>query len=100
MRNSLGNQIFRWAANSIRNSQYRWLVILGSLFYLVSPLDIVPDFLPIIGWVDDGLLASFVVSELTQWVLEKRQKQANSPQTASTPTGAETVIDVESVTVG
>ena len=30
--------------------------------YLVSPLDIIPDFLPIVGFVDDATVFALVVS--------------------------------------
>lgn len=31
-----------------------WAVAALSAVYVVSPLDIVPDFIPIAGWLDDG----------------------------------------------
>ena len=31
------------------------------LAYLVSPIDLVPDFLPIIGWADDVIVVGFVL---------------------------------------
>lgn len=38
-------------------------VILGSLGYLISPLDAVPDFVPVAGFTDDlAVLASAVVT--------------------------------------
>ena len=38
----------------IRNPQYRWWIVLGTLAYLWSPIDILPDIFPINGWIDDG----------------------------------------------
>ena len=33
-------------------------IIIGSLGYLISPLDLIPDFIPVIGFIDDiGVLA-------------------------------------------
>jgi uncharacterized membrane protein YkvA (DUF1232 family) len=37
-----------------------WLAPLLGLIYLVSPLDLLPDFLPIIGWMDDLLVAWYL----------------------------------------
>lgn len=29
------------------------LFVLFAILYLVSPIDIIPDFIPVIGWMDD-----------------------------------------------
>lgn len=57
----------------LRNSKYRWLVVLGSLVYLVSPIDLVSDFIPVAGWIDDGVVAALLVTELSQFALEQRK---------------------------
>ncbi|MDV3353257.1 DUF1232 domain-containing protein [Leptolyngbyaceae cyanobacterium CCMR0082] len=96
--------IRNWYRNAIRNSKYRWLVVFGSLLYLVSPLDILPDVLPIIGWLDDGIIATLLVTEVSQLLFEqvnaskkKNHQEANySPDTTST---TEQVVDVEVVSV-
>ena len=42
---------------------WRFLAAIGfSVTYLVSPLDIVPDFIPFIGFVDDATVFALVVS--------------------------------------
>jgi uncharacterized membrane protein YkvA (DUF1232 family) len=38
----------------------RWLVLL-LLVYLASPIDIIPDFIPVIGYADDAVVTSFVL---------------------------------------
>ncbi|MBI4840242.1 MAG: DnaJ domain-containing protein [candidate division NC10 bacterium] len=43
--------------------------ILAALLYLVSPVDLAPDFLPGIGWLDDLLVLGIVA-----WVLIARQR--------------------------
>lgn len=49
-------------------SAWRKLAGVGALAYLVMPIDMVPDFLPVLGWLDDvGVLsatAMFVVREV------------------------------------
>lgn len=54
--------------SALRHPKYRWWVVTGSLLYLLNPLDIAPDALPVVGWIDDGLLATLVVSEVAQVV--------------------------------
>ncbi len=38
------------------------LVALLGLIYLISPVDLIPDFIPILGWLDDGLVLTLLVS--------------------------------------
>ena len=38
----------------------RWLVWI-LLAYLVSPVDLVPDFVPVVGYADDAIITSFVL---------------------------------------
>ena len=33
---------------------FGWLAAIASAAYVASPLDVIPDFLPVVGWVDDG----------------------------------------------
>ena len=32
-----------------------------AILYVISPVDLVSDFIPILGWVDDGLIAYFLL---------------------------------------
>ncbi len=48
--------LYGFYRNAVRNPRYRWWIVLGTLVYLLSPFDISPDFLPILGEVDDFVL--------------------------------------------
>ena len=36
--------------------------------YLLSPIDLIPDFIPLVGYVDDLLLAAVVLDGILNWV--------------------------------
>jgi uncharacterized membrane protein YkvA (DUF1232 family) len=38
------------------------LVAVLGLLYLISPIDILPDFIPILGWVDDGVVVALFLA--------------------------------------
>lgn len=46
------------------------LVVLVAAIYMISPVDLIPDVIPIFGWLDDGLL-SFLLLRLAFKLLPK-----------------------------
>ncbi|MEB3356622.1 MAG: YkvA family protein [Synechococcales bacterium] len=60
---------FSWYRRLIRHPQYGWLVILASLLYLVSPIDLSPDVFPVLGQIDDFVIVTLLFSELFQRLL-------------------------------
>jgi len=36
--------------------------------YLVSPLDLIPDFIPLLGWVDDFVIVPLLVSWIVRMI--------------------------------
>jgi len=40
------------------------VAITAALIYVVSPIDLVPDFIPVIGWVDDAAVVALVVKAI------------------------------------
>ncbi|MBD2439722.1 YkvA family protein [Nostoc sp. FACHB-110] len=98
------DSVYNWYRNLIRNPKYRWWVILGTLVYFISPIDIVPDVFPIVGEIDDILLMTLLVTEVSGLVLEgwKARKgvttnPANPPEDATTDTAK--TVDVDAVSV-
>lgn len=87
----------------LRHPKYRGWVIAGSLIYLLSPLDISPDVLPILGWIDDGVIATLLVSEISQLLLDRRKAKVGE-ETASVgsaqSSAKKTPIEVDAVAVG
>lgn len=72
--------LYTWYRNTLRHPKYRWWLILGTAAYLFSPFDIAPDFLPVVGQIDDVMLVTLLVSEVSQLLIEKfKEKQAQEP---------------------
>jgi len=64
------------------NWLWKMLVGVGGILYLISPIDLVTDFLPIIGWIDDFILAVLAIWFVNQYLPKYRytyqQKTKNS----------------------
>ncbi len=95
--------IYNWYRSVIRNPKYRWWVILGTLLYFVSPFDIAPDFLPIVGQIDDVFLLTLLVTEISGLVIEGFKARRGNID-AKTANSAEDVtskatVDVDAVSV-
>ena len=64
--NQLVESFYAWYRNGLRNPKYRWLIIFGTLTYILSPIDVSPDVIPLLGWIDDGILITLLVTEVSQ----------------------------------
>jgi uncharacterized membrane protein YkvA (DUF1232 family) len=87
-----------WYRGLLQNPKYRWWVVAASLVYLVSPIDLVPDFLPFAGLIDDTLLISLLVTEVAQVAKTKLQSQTNRSSSTTTDMVAD-VIDIQAIPV-
>jgi len=87
--------IYNWYRNILRHPKYRWFVVIGTLFYILLPVDFAPDVMPVFGWIDDGMIATLLVTEMSQFVLaELKNQKAKKMTMASTESANEEVIDV------
>ncbi|MGB3613612.1 MAG: DUF1232 domain-containing protein [Elainellaceae cyanobacterium] len=75
---------YSWYRSTLRHPKYRWLLIGASLLYLVSPIDIAPDIIPIIGWIDDGIVATLLVSEVSQLLMGWLNRPTGEPEQVAT----------------
>ena len=90
--------IYNWYRDLLRNPKYRWWVEAGSILYIVSPIDISPDVFPIVGWIDDGIVISLLIAEVSQIVKEKLQEH-NVRAAKATETVADMTVDINAVKV-
>lgn len=72
---SIVTSFYNWYSSQLSHPKYRWIIILGTFAYLFSPLDISPDFLPIIGWIDDGMVLTLLTAELSRLLIEHRNRR-------------------------
>jgi uncharacterized membrane protein YkvA (DUF1232 family) len=40
------------------------VAMIAAAIYILSPIDVIPDFLPLIGWMDDGAVFYFLLKRL------------------------------------
>lgn len=97
--NNFPQSIYNWYRNTLRNPKYRWWVILGSLLYIVSPIDISPDFIPIIGQIDDVVILTLLVSEVSQLLIDQAKARKGETVVASTENVTDQTVDVDAVSV-
>jgi len=47
-----------------RLSFFTFLTLTAGLVYVISPADFLPDFIPLAGWLDDGIVLGFILKQL------------------------------------
>lgn len=52
--------------------------IIGALGYLVSPLDFIPDVIPILGWTDDAGVVAAAIAMLDVYLKEEHRQRAQA----------------------
>lgn len=63
--------LYNWYRQLIANPKYRWWIVAGTLVYVLSPIDVVPDFIPFLGELDDAVLVTLVATEVSQLLLDR-----------------------------
>ncbi|MEB3268047.1 MAG: DUF1232 domain-containing protein [Leptolyngbya sp.] len=81
--------------------RYGIWVLVASLAYILSPIDLSPDLLPLLGQIDDVALIVLMVSALTQWLSQRfTPEEPMSEAGGEDPSSAaQQTIDVTATTV-
>lgn len=45
-------------------NKWNMSIIVGTILYVVSPIDAIPDIIPVLGWLDDASIVGFAISKL------------------------------------
>lgn len=96
--------VYNWYRNLLRNPKYRWWVILGTLVYFVSPIDLLPDVFPVVGELDDVFLITLLISEVSQMLIEGVKTRKGNTDTTTVNTSENTTttaktVDIDAVSV-
>ena len=83
----------------IRDSKYRWAIIIASALYILSPIDLAPDFLPIVGWIDDGVVLTLLLTEVSAILMEKVKAKRDGSSENVADDVADKTVTVDSVQV-
>ncbi|MGK6352838.1 YkvA family protein [Parapedobacter sp. DT-150] len=59
---SMGKDVF---AGRYHMNKWNLSIIAATIAYVISPLDAIPDMIPLMGWMDDVTIVAYAVSKLT-----------------------------------
>lgn len=59
-----------------RFSAFTLLVIILGILYVLFPFDLLPDFIPLIGWIDDGIWLYLLLQQLKKETIRYQQWRA------------------------
>ena len=64
LRKELPNMFSAVFRGEYRLSFMTILAMVFALLYIVSPIDVIPDFIPVAGWLDDGVVFYWLLKRL------------------------------------
>jgi uncharacterized membrane protein YkvA (DUF1232 family) len=57
-------------AGKYKMNKWNLSVIVATIVYVISPLDAIPDVIPVLGWVDDITIIGYAVAKLSDEILQ------------------------------
>ena len=92
--------LFQGYRRLLTNPKYSIWVILASLLYLISPIDLSPDLIPLLGQIDDVALIVLMVSAAGQWLTQQGLNgQAAANAREEEDESVKTTVDVKAVEI-
>lgn len=91
--------LYNWYRDIVANPKYRWWVIGGTLLYVLSPIDIIPDVFPIIGQIDDAVVITLLATEIASLLKDRNasMKQKRDDKAAADQASASVEVDAVEV---
>ncbi len=87
--------LYNWYRELVANPKYRWWIVGGTLLYLINPLDVLPDVLPIVGQIDDAVLITLVATEISSAIKDRNAMLKQQRNESKTVTPTVKIKDVE-----
>jgi uncharacterized membrane protein YkvA (DUF1232 family) len=74
-------QLFSLVSDAVQG-RYKapWLTIItivGALLYVVSPIDAIPDFIPVLGWLDDISIVALILPGIQRDLTKYQEWKSN-----------------------
>ena len=64
---ALARMLSSWVKGDYRNISTKSIIaVVAALIYFVNPLDLIPDFIPVIGQVDDIFVLGYLIKMLNK----------------------------------
>jgi uncharacterized membrane protein YkvA (DUF1232 family) len=92
--------LYNWYRDIVANPKYRWWVIGGTLLYVLSPIDIIPDVFPIIGQIDDAVVITLLATEIASLLKDRNAAMKQKRDDKAAETRASESVEVDAVEVG
>ncbi len=92
--------LYNWYRDIVANPKYRWWVIGGTLLYVLSPIDIIPDVFPIIGQIDDAVVITLLATEIASLLKDRNAAMKQKREDKATETNTAESVEVNAVEVG
>ena len=73
-----GSLLLYYTVQSDKVSRKDKAIIIGALGYLISPLDVMPDAIPIVGLADDMAVLVYVLKKVWSLVSDEAREKAKS----------------------
>ncbi|MCL8000533.1 DUF1232 domain-containing protein, partial [Brucella sp. 21LCYQ03] len=61
-------------------NKWNMSIIVGTVVYVISPLDAVPDIIPVLGWLDDVAIVSYALTKLQKEIERYKAEQQLQPE--------------------
>jgi len=82
--NSLVRIVRNWRSGDYREVPWRTLVFsTAAILYFLDPMDLVPDFIPVVGFIDDAAVIAWVMRAIRSDVSKFRDWEQSQPDPAN-----------------
>lgn len=72
-----------WNGSYTDYSKKTLALIVSGLAYLALPLDLVPDWIPVVGWLDDVVVLGWIFTQCAEELARYRDSRRREEQTVS-----------------